>query len=145
MAESNNTTDGGTAGPSESAQDVSARPDSGVNDVIVENIGDGDLRVAGADDALPADSAAMQASAPAMSDADMLRLADLLQSEHDGNLDTLLTFTSDGTDTTLHVGSAQVGQDIVLQGVGDLTAGGARSASAIIADLLTHGSLSPDV
>jgi hypothetical protein len=144
MAESTNTTDGGTAGPTESAQDSTATPNTGGNDVIVQNIGD-DTRLARADDAMPEHSETVQASVPAMSDNDMLRLADLLQSEHDGNLDTLLTFTSDGTNTTLHVGSSQIGQDIVLQGVGDLTAGGARSASSIIADLLTHGSLSPDV
>jgi hypothetical protein len=142
MAESNTSADGTTPSSSESAQSESPVSERNVNDVIVENIGDDNSRVLPADDA-PADNSAVQASAPSVSD--MLRLADLLQSEHDGNLDALLTFTSDGTNTTLHVGSSQVGQDIVLQGVGDLTAGGARSASAIIADLLTHGSLSPDV
>jgi hypothetical protein len=144
MAESNTSADGTTPSSSESAQSESPVSERNVNDVIVENIGDDNSRVARADDA-PADNSAVQASGPSVSDSDMLRLADLLQAEHDGNLDTLLTFSSDGTNTTVHVGSSQIGQDIVLQGVGDLTAGGARSASAIIADLLTHGSLSPDV
>jgi hypothetical protein len=143
MAESNNSAEGSTPSAGESAQSEGPVSERNVNDVIVENVGD-DTRLARAD-AMPEHSEAVQASAPAMSDADMLRLADLLQSEHDGNLDALLTFTSDGTNTTLHVGLSQIGQDIVLQGVGDLTAGGARSASAIIADLLTQGSLSPDV
>ena len=80
---------------------------------------------------------------------DTLRLADLLQGEHDGNLDALLTFTSDGTNTTVHVSAggempAHHEQDIVLRGVGDLTAGGARSSSAIIADLLMQGALGTD-
>jgi hypothetical protein len=144
MAESNNSAEGSTPSAGESAQSEGSVSERNVNDVIVENIGD-DTRLARADDAMAEHSEAVQASAPGMSDSDMLRLADLLQSEHDGNLDALLTFTSDGTNTTLHVGSSQIGQDIVLQGVGDLTAGGARSASSIIADLLTHGSLSPDV
>jgi hypothetical protein len=145
MAESKNTTDGGTAGSSESAQDVIATPNNGVNDVIVENLGDVSTRPDGVDYTARIENAAIQATGSAVADSHMLRLVDLLQTAHDGNLDTLLTFTSDGTNTTLHVGSAQAGQDIVLQGVGDLTAGGARTASAIIADLLTHGSLSPDV
>jgi len=85
----------------------------------------------------------------AVSNADMLHLADLLQAEHDGNLDAYLKFTSDGTNTTVHVStSGEVNwheTEIVLQGVGDLTAGGARTASAIVADLLMHGALISDM
>ena len=72
-----------------------------------------------------------------------LQLAELLQGERDGNLDALLTFTSDGTNTTVHIAAGvdlvMQEHEIVLQGVGDLTAGGARSASVIIGDLLIQG------
>ena len=149
MAESNHTTEGGTPS-SESAQSTSAKTETAASDVVVgtelAQAQEGDTLAATKDDISAAEpNSIIGARLPG--DADKLRLADLLQSEHDGNLDALLTFTSDGTDTTLHVNAGatlQEVQDIVLQGVGDLTAGGARSSSAIIADLLMQGALGTD-
>ena len=93
-------------------------------------------------------AASKSIAGPLPSDAEMLQLAEVLQGEHEGNLDALLTFTSDGTNTTIHVSAggdrATQEQEIVLHGVGDLTAGGARSASVIIGDLLMQGTLGTD-
>ena len=151
MAESNNTTEGGTPLPTEPAESATSAEGS-VRDLIVEGVLDGASQARADQDA--ADEAAQQAVSvrsgfSAVSDADMLHLADLLQGEHDGNLDAYLKFTSDGTNTTVHVSTSGEVKwhetEIVLQGVGDLTAGGMRSASTIIADLLAHGTLITDV
>ena len=139
MSESNSVTNEGVSGPNAS-NDKTATGAIGVE------------AVTGADASLEqttpsaATNGSMVAASPG--DGDMLRLADLLQGEHDGNLDALLTFSSDGTNTTVHVSAGgdrpTQDQDIVLQGVGDLTAGGARSASVIIADLLMQGTFGTD-
>ena len=141
MAESNNAAEGSTPA-GETASSTSAKTDATANDVVVGT----ELARAQEGDTLAATEQDFSA-APTPRSADVLQLADLLQGEHDGNLDTLLTFTSDGTDTTLHVSTgaaANETQDIVLQGVGDLTAGGSRSSSSIIADLLMQGALGTD-
>ena len=152
MAESNNTTEGGTPLPTESAESAATPAEGSVKDLIVEGVLDGAPPARTDQD--PADVGAQQAVTvrsgfSAVSDADMLHLADLLQGEHDGNLDAYLKFTSDGTNTTVHVSTSGEVKwhetEIVLQGVGDLTAGGMRSASTIIADLLAHGTLITDV
>ena len=145
MSESTSGSNSGTPEASSSVDGTSANTEAAPNELVVSTQSaraqEGDsLAAAGEQDV----SAATAASLPG---ADVLRLADLLQGEHDGNLDALLTFTSDGTDTTLHVtagSTLQETQDIVLHGVGDLTAGGARSSSAIIADLLMQGALGID-
>ncbi|HTL30505.1 MAG TPA: type I secretion C-terminal target domain-containing protein [Tepidisphaeraceae bacterium] len=151
MAESNNTTEGGTPLPTESAESATPAAESSVKDLIVESVLDGAPLARADEDATDgaAQAAAARSGFSAVSDADMLHLADLLQGEHDGNLDAYLKFTSDGTNTTVHVStSGEVNwheTEIILQGVGDLTAGGMRSASTIIADLLAHGTLITDV
>ena len=139
MSEANSGSNGGTPETSSSVEGTSPNTEAAANELVVSTQSaraqEGDsLAAAGEQDV----SAATAAPMPG---ADVLRLADLLQGEHDGNLDALLTFTSDGTDTTLHVTAGPALQDIVLHGVGDLTAGGARSSSAIIADLLMQGAL----
>ena len=152
MAESSNTTEGGTPLPTESAESATPAAEDSVKDLIVEGVLDGTPQARADQDIT--DAAAEQGAAvgpgfSAVSDADMLHLADLLQCEHDGNLDAYLKFTSDGTNTTVHVSTSGEVKwhetEIVLQGVGDLTAGGMRSASTIIADLLAHGTPITDV
>ena len=152
MAESNNTTEGGTPLPTESAESATPAAEDSVKDLIVEGVLDGTPQARVDQDAVDGATqqvAAIRSGFSAVSDADMLHLADLLQGEHDGNLDAYLKFTSDGTNTTVHVSTSGEVKwhetEIVLQGVGDLTAGGARSASTIIADLLAHGTLITDV
>ena len=144
MSEANGST-GGTPEAGSPVQSTSENTEAVATDVVVSTQSaraqEGDSLAAAAEQDVSA------ATAAPMPGADVLRLADLLQGEHDGNLDALLTFTSDGTDTTLHVtagSTLQETQDIVLHGVGDLTAGGARSSSAIIADLLMQGALGID-
>lgn len=148
MAESNNTTEGGTPESTESAESAAPAAEGGAKDLIVDGVLDA-APLARADTSAAEQGASVPSGFSAVSDADMLHLADLLQGEHDGNLDAYLKFTSDGTNTTIHVStSGEVNwheTEIVLQGVGDLTAGGARSASTIIADLLAHGTLITDV
>jgi hypothetical protein len=139
MAESNgNSSD--TAPESVASTSSAAPVDPGAHDLIVENVGDDHAAGARAgEDLMIGDSAEAESAPAAQSADDLLRLADLLLGEQDGNLDALLAFTSDGVDTTLHVAghdSAARGADIVLRGVGDLTGGGNLSASTIVADLL---------
>jgi hypothetical protein len=134
MAESNgNSPEAG----SESVASSSAAPaDPGAHDLIVQNVGDD--HAAGPhvrEDLAAVGSTADGESAPAAQTDGLLSLADLLRGEQDGNLDALLTFTSDGVDTAGHDSAAR-GADIVLRGVGDLTGGGNLSASTIVADLL---------
>ena len=145
MSEAPSESSGGTPEAGSPVQSTSENTAAVANDTVVSaqsaRAQEGDSLAAATE---PDVSASAAASTPG---ADVLRLADLLQGEHDGNLDALLRFTSDGTDTTLHVtagASPQEIQDIVLHGVGDLTAGGARSSSAIIADLLIQGALGTD-
>ena len=151
MAESDHTTGGGAPGSAESAEGAAPAAEGSVKDLIVEGVLDGTPQAGSDQDAgggATQQVAAVRSGFSAVSDADMLHLADLLQGEHDGNLDAYLKFTSDGTNTTVHVSTSGEVKwhetEIVLQGVGDLTAGGARSASNIIADLLAHGTLITD-
>lgn len=145
MSEATSGSNSGTPEASSSVEGTSANTEATANELVVSTQSaraqEGDSLAAAAEQDVSA------ATAGPMPGTDVLRLADLLQGEHDGNLDALLTFTSDGIDTTLHViagSSVQPTQDIVLHGVGDLTAGGARSSSAIIADLLMQGALGMD-
>ena len=145
MAEAPSGSSGGSPEAGSPVQSTSENTEAAANDTVVSaqsaRAQEGDSLAAAAEQDVSA------ATAAPMAGADVLRLADLLQGEHDGNLDALLRFTSDGTDTTLHVTAGAVPQeiqDIVLHGVGDLTAGGARSSSAIIADLLMQGALGTD-
>ena len=136
--------------PSQAAAETAA------NEIVVDGVVGADTSLARAQEgegaaATGQDGSAAESNSRAAlpsGDAQMLQLADLLQGEHDGNLDALLTFSSDGTNTTVHVSAGgdrpTQDQDIVLQGVGDLTAGGVRSASVIIADLLMQGTFGTD-
>jgi hypothetical protein len=79
---------------------------------------------------------------------DVLDLADILDSETDTavSLDGYLSFSSDGTDTTVSVSETSggaVNQTIILQGV-DLTNGGALNDQQIIQNLLNGGNLNVD-
>jgi hypothetical protein len=62
--------------------------DTALNPILAEGVAEAD---------------ALAARVATGSGAGTLQLADLLQVEHDGNLDALLTFSSDGTNTTIHV------------------------------------------
>lgn len=156
MAASNSTSDSGASLPGEAAPSAGPGAASAVNDIIVDGVVGGDTSVVRGDAGeatIVSEQASSSGPVPNVAallprDAEMLELAELLQGEHDGNLDALLTFTSDGTDTTIHVSAGGDGatqdQEIVLHGVGDLTAGGARSASVIIGDLLMRGTPGTD-
>jgi Ca2+-binding RTX toxin-like protein len=79
---------------------------------------------------------------------DVLDLADILDSETDtaASLDGYLSFSSDGTDTTVSVSETSggaVNQTIILQGV-DLTNGGALNDQQIIQNLLDGGNVNVD-
>ncbi|NVK41761.1 MAG: type I secretion C-terminal target domain-containing protein, partial [Oceanospirillaceae bacterium] len=83
---------------------------------------------------------------------DTLDLSDLLVGEHDGtgmnadNLVDYLNFTSDGTDTVVHIapaGDGNVTQEIILQDV-DLTSGGTLSNQDIIDTLVASNNLNTD-
>lgn len=140
-----------------SSQDAPVNAETAANEIVVDGGVTADMSSAPAQEREAAAATEQDGFAVASNnmgvllpgDLQMLQLADILQGEHDGNLDAYLKFTSDGTNTTIHVStSGEVNwheTEIVLQGVGDLTAGGVRSASTIVADLLAHGTLITDV
>jgi uncharacterized protein YegL len=79
---------------------------------------------------------------------DVLDLRDLLQGEEENPLTEYLSFTSNGTDTTIHIdpgGGAffQETQKIILSGV-DLTSGGTLSDQDIINHLLANNNIRTD-
>ncbi|MEH6638015.1 MAG: type I secretion C-terminal target domain-containing protein, partial [Porticoccaceae bacterium] len=79
---------------------------------------------------------------------DVLDLSALLVSEETGVLTDYLSFSSDGTDTTITVdadglGAGTADQTIVLENV-DLTGGGANNDAAIITSLLADSNLVVD-
>src|SRR5688572_24082546 len=124
MSEAPSGSGGGTPEAGSPLQVTSANTETTANDVVVgtelARAQEGDILAATEHDASATESNGIHAGLPG--DADTLRLADLLQGEHDGNLDALLTFTSDGTNTTVHVSAggdmpAHHEQDIVLRGV----------------------------
>src|SRR5215212_5823384 len=98
MSEATSGSSGGTPEANTSVEGASANTEAAANEVAntqSTRAQEGDSLAAQHDDAAT--------TAVPLSGVDVLRLADLLQEQHDGNLDALLTFTFDGTDTTLHV------------------------------------------
>jgi hypothetical protein len=157
MAATDNTAHSGNANESDApSQGATVNAETAANEIVVDGVVGADASFAQAQEGEAAVASEQDASAVMSNsiavllpgDAQMLQLADLLQGEHDGNLDALLMFSSDGTNTTIHIATGgdrpTQEQEIVLQGVGDLTAGGVRSASVIIGDLLMQGTFVSD-
>lgn len=76
---------------------------------------------------------------------DVLDLSDLLQDEENNPLTDYLSFSSDGTDTTIHIdhnGGApfQGTQEIIIKGE-DLTAGGTLTDQDIIDQMIANNNL----